>query len=485
VERVPDLATALRRHPDTTRLVVVGGGWPARDRDAARGLVAAFAATPLPRGVVELDVPASVVAGQVWFATGRVEGAAGGTVELEDPGGTKVATDALAEDGAFRLAASAKSEGQALYALIVRDSSAAIIERLPVPIATRAGSVLRLLLLAGAPDAELKYLRRWAADAGLEVQSRIGLSEGMALHEGVGLLDPATLAATDVVLIDERAWAGLDAADRSALLAAVRQGLGLLLRPTGPLPPEVAADWARLGFQLEPAEAALAPGMHLDARLGLAGAGSAFGAQPFSVTTTDAAPLLRADEGTTLAWSRLEGQGRVGLWLLADAWKLALAGKPAAHGTLWSDTLAALARPHGAAPPVFPQLAWVGERVAICGLTGSATVEDGERTPLLIGEDGCAGFWPRMGGWHVLASGGRTWPFHVRGTDEAVALHAAQTRRETQALLGTFADAAAGALHEVPLPRWPFFLAFLAAAALLWWLERDPEGGTAAPNPDG
>jgi hypothetical protein len=90
-----------------------------------------------------------------------------------------------------------------------------------------------------------------------------------------------------------------------------------------------------------------------------------------------------------------------------------------------------------------------------------------------------------MGGWHVLASGGGTWPFHVRGTDEAVALHAAQTRRETQALLGTFADAAPGALHEVPLPRWPFFLAFLAAAALLWWLERDPEGGTAAPNPDG
>ena len=54
VERVPDLGTALRRHPDVRRLRIVGGGLPARDRDAARGIAAEFDAVPLPRGLVEL-----------------------------------------------------------------------------------------------------------------------------------------------------------------------------------------------------------------------------------------------------------------------------------------------------------------------------------------------------------------------------------------------------------------------------------------------
>ena len=80
VERMPDLATALRRHVDARSLRIVGGGLPARDRDAARGLVAAFDAAPLPRGVVELDAPAIVAAGSLWRMQGRVEGAADGRV---------------------------------------------------------------------------------------------------------------------------------------------------------------------------------------------------------------------------------------------------------------------------------------------------------------------------------------------------------------------------------------------------------------------
>ncbi|MBN8727839.1 MAG: hypothetical protein J0H15_09070 [Xanthomonadales bacterium] len=479
VERTPDLATALRRHPEVTRLAVAGGGLPARDRDAARGRVVAFDAAPLPSGVVELAVPPSLMAGQVWSVDGRVEGAPGGTVELQDPGGTRVASASLGEEGAFRLSATAKIAGPALYTLSVMDSAGEPVERIVVPVAVRTGSPLRVLLLAGAPDAELKYFRRWAVDADLDVHSRIGLSEGVALREGAGALDPATLADSDVVLIDARAWAGLASAERDGLLAAVRHGLGLLLRPTGSLPPEVAADWARLGFRFEPAEARA---VRLDARLGLAASGPAFSQQAFTVAASDAAPLLRADDGSVLAWSRLAGEGRAGLWLLADAWKLGLAGDSAAYGTLWSDTLAAIARPRDDAPPELRQHAWVGERVLVCSLKGSAIVVDGDgnRTPLRVDDDGCAGFWPWASGWHMLESGGETWPFHVRERDEAVALHAAETRRGTQALLGTSHEATPSASRDVPLPRWPFFLAFLAVAALLWWLERKAGGATAA-----
>ena len=63
VERVPDLATALRRHPGMQRLRIVGAGLEARDRDAVRGLALDFRPAPLPRGLAELDAPSDVVAG--------------------------------------------------------------------------------------------------------------------------------------------------------------------------------------------------------------------------------------------------------------------------------------------------------------------------------------------------------------------------------------------------------------------------------------
>lgn len=472
VERVPDLATALRRHPDTTRLVVVGGGLPARDRDAARGLVAGFEAAPLPRGVVGLDAPATVLAGHRWRLGGRVEGAAGGSVELRDPGGSRVASAALDADGRFRLAATVRGVGGATFVLVARDADGEGVDEVAVTLAVGTGTGLKVLLLAGAPDPELKYFRRWAADAGLAVASRIGLSKGMALQEGGADLDVAALATTDLVVIDERAWADLGEEARMALRAAVKDGLGLVLRPTGPLPPAVAADWADLGYRIAPAEPA--PPLRLDQVLGLSDGAPALRSVPLAVDAPEAAPLVRADGGIVVAQSRLDGRGRITLWLLADAWRLQLAGAGAAYGSLWSEVLAATARRHGESAPVLPADARVDQRALICELAAGAEVEDpsGARTPLVAGTDRCAGFWPESTGWHALVDGTAHWPFHVRAAGEAPGLLAGETRRATQALLGAGIASGESALRERSLPRWPFLLGFLVAAALLWWLER-------------
>ncbi|HEY6545167.1 MAG TPA: hypothetical protein VIZ64_09745, partial [Dokdonella sp.] len=71
IERAPDLASALRRHADASRLHIVGGGLPARDRDAARGRVVAFEEAPLPAGLVELEAPDRVATGARWTLAGR------------------------------------------------------------------------------------------------------------------------------------------------------------------------------------------------------------------------------------------------------------------------------------------------------------------------------------------------------------------------------------------------------------------------------
>jgi hypothetical protein len=63
------------------------------------------------------------------------------------------------------------------------------------------------------------------------------------------------------------------------------------------------------------------------------------------------------------------------------------------------------------------------------------------------------------------------WPLDVQASDAASPLAVAARQRATRALLGTVA-AGADSVRAMPLPRWPFFLAWLAATALLWMLER-------------
>lgn len=476
VERAPDLGTALRRHPHSRQLRITGGGLPARDRDAARGIAIQFDAAPLPRGLVELDAPTSVRAGNVWRLRGRAEGVAGGQVELRDPAGARVASSGLDKEGRFALSAPAKGAGEVVFTLRARAADGASIDEDPVPLSVRAGEPLRVLLLAGAPDPELKYLRRWAIDAGMRVDSRLTLSEGVALTEGGAALDPATLHAADIAIIDERAWAGLDAVQKNAIGAAVRDGLGLLLRVTGPVPAPVAAEWAALGFSVRASDAL--PAVALDHTLGLSHSGFAFTPRALAVEAKAAVPLLRGDDGLPIALWRADGQGRVGLWWLADSWRLALGGERSRYATLWSDTLATLARARVAAAPQLPRDARVDERATICSIAADAYVAtpSDRHVALLLGpgavEPTCAAYWPDQPGWHVLVLAAQRWPFYVRARGEAQPLALAETAHATRALVGAVSVRAESSTRPIPLPRLPFFLAWLAIVTLLWLFER-------------
>jgi hypothetical protein len=479
IERVPDLATALRRHADARRLRIVGGGLPLRDREAAQALVSAFDASPLPLGVVELDAPRVGHAGHAWPVAGRIEGGAAARVELRDPSGAVVANANADADGRFALEAQAKGEGSAMFSLRVQDAAGKRLDDIELPIVVQTGTPLSLLLLSGAPDAELKYLRRWAADAGIDVDSRVMLSEGIALTEGHAALDAQALHKADVAIIDERAWAALGASERTALLAAVDEGLGVLLRASGPLPPATMSDWSALGFRTQPATPETSTNVTLDRALGLSGSGLVLTRRALAIDATDAAPMLRADDGSPLAVWRARGQGRIGLWWLADAFRIGLAGHRERYASLWSDTLSTLARAHADASPQIPREARVDERMIVCGINAGDRIEDTHARSIgLLPNDAtetthaCAAYWPSEAGWHTLVSGEQRWPFHARSTDATPALVAAQTRTATQALITDATQAGAAATRAIALPRWPLFLAWLLALAVLWVLER-------------
>jgi hypothetical protein len=506
-ERVPDLASALRRHPGTQRLRVLGAGLPPRDRDAARGLAIEFVPAPLPRGLSGLWSPARVGEGEEFWLSGRVEAMPGGSVELFDPGSQRVDRAMPRGDGGFALSAVARSAGLAMFQLRLRDARQQVIEQLDVPVAIEARPAPKLLLLAGAPGPELKYLRRWAADAGLKPYTQISVGAGLQLGDAPLNLNAATLAGFDLLVLDERAWESLGETQRNAVIAAVRGGLGVLLRVGGPLSPRTRAQLRALGF--EPGAGADASELRLPAigadeaatraRLG---PGSVDAPRPRDqapaeapaltrrVLALDSAtlqPLARDADGKAYAAWRALGQGRIALWGLSDSFKLVLAGRDDLHGRLWSDALSTLTRARSSEPARIDGTPRQDARTRVCGLADGAQVlpPRGPAVALVVdpdtGRERCAGFWPTSAGWHSLRQGERLLPFYVRARDEAPGLRASELREATAGLSLVSAQrdgAATGALAadgERGSP-WPWFFAWLALSAGLWWFERSLRG---------
>lgn len=503
-ERVPDLATALRRYPGTRQLRIIGAGLEARDREVASGVSLRFDPLPLPRGLVRLNVPDRIAIGGGFSIGGKVAGVTQGSVELLDPAGRRIDSAVLAQSGEFAVNGTARAAGPVSFQLQMRDAQRAVVEAIEVPLWTRDETPPRMLLLAGAPNPEWKYLRRWATDAGLSLHTQIGVGGGLQLGDAPLALNAADFARFDLVVLDERAWASLSEHQRAALGEAVRGGLGMLLRVGGPLPDATQRQLRALGLAVsgggDAAPVALAntssddetpPASEdtgaVDSASKADSAIPTLNRRTLRVVSNDAVPLLRDVAGTALAYWRAEGRGRVAVWPLTDSFRLSLSGRDDLYSALWSDAFATLAR---AQPGPTPQIDRDGrqqQRVAICGIANGAQVRaPNDETTLLLpdpasGTPPCAAYWPRQSGWHFLRQGERSWPFHVRGSTEAPGLHRAALREATLNLVGEVApnQTASSSVTTIPDRRgspWPWFFAWLAVSAALWWFERSRWG---------
>ena len=474
VERVPDLATALRPLAPNTRLRVLGAGLVQRDIDAARGRALAFDPSPLPRGFIEVNAPSQVTAGTRWSASGAVNGITDATVEMLDPSGAVVMRAPTDLYGRFTLGSSAPTPGRMRYGLRVRDAKGRAIESINVDLQAVEGSKPRVLILAGGPGPELKYLRRWATDAGVQLRTQVSLGGGLRLGEAPVAFNAATLQGFDLLVLDERAWRDLGESRRGALREAIANGLGVLLRITGPLSGSDIKQLRDLGFDVKQDDA--------PTTVTLAGADEGLPGlvrQPVRVASGETQALLVDAAGKPLAAWRNLGRGRVGLWWLGDSFRLVLSGHASRHGRAWSDAFTTLARASAApAPRLVDEDPRIQQRLVLCGLREGATAVDprGEATRLLIDAAGaskdCAAYWPSSTGWHRVRNGEATMDWVVRDDDEAPGVLARRLRDQTLALVATDAAVSSRSTIQRPGPRWPWFVGWLLASGLGWWLER-------------
>lgn len=471
--QAPDLATALRRLPDVSALQVIGDGLAAADRDAVRGRALQFDAAPLPRGIVALEWPATILSGHSVELRGRVQQGGGAQLALREPGNPQPQLQRADDKGEFRFRILARQPATLRYDLQLLGADGEAEQSLALPLQIEPGTPLRLLLWSGGPDPDLKYLQRWALDAGHAVKARTLLSRGLAQQRGEAALDAAGLAESDVLVIDERAWAQLDKAARARVLAAVDEGLGLLLRLDAAAP-AITAELRGLGLDLDSAE--------MDTKLQLPQQAGEAALQRLPLQAKpDAAVLARAADGRALGVYAGRGLGRVGAWWQQGTQSLVTSGQAALHDTTWAAALDALARPSRPRAAEAPAWIWRGERSLVCAGDAALAVqaEDGSRVNL-IGQHGdderwCAGYWPRQSGWHTLQAGEQQHRLLVRDADQAPSLHRAQRQESTRALAGS--GTAQSLQRSLPGARWPWFLAWLLPSAVLWWLQRQRNRG--------
>lgn len=502
-QRVPDLATALRQHPAST-LTLVGAGLAARDRDALLPPDVRWQAAPEPRGWIALQPPADVAPGARFEVVAQARGAAKAKAELLDPADSVVDRTDVADDGRVQLSGIARAEGRSVFKLRLLDSDGHVVDSVPVPQQTLPAAPLRLLVRASAPGPELKYLRRWAADAGIRVQVQADAGAGLSVGDGPVLIDAASLTRSDLLLLDERSLAALSAGQLAAVRQALRDGLGVLVRSAGAPSASARQRLRDLGLPVQgdgssrtleltgDGESAI-----LAARRGPLAAGtlptgygeeadrSSHGAAlPALETLALQAPgssALRHDRaGNAIGGWRAVGRGRIGLLPLTDSWRWVLAGRDDRHGELWSSVVATLARAQSSDDALWsPQpISWAGERQALCGVQAPLQIfnKRGDAVPLIV--DGatsalrCAGWWPREAGWQRLQRGDSVVWRYVFDPKDAPTLHRQAMIDATTQALAASPPADASVMHPVPGSRWPWWLAFVLCASLLWWLER-------------
>ncbi|QJD69622.1 carboxypeptidase regulatory-like domain-containing protein [Xanthomonas campestris pv. badrii] len=486
VARVPDLATALRRAPGTTALIVHGDGLPARDREGLR-IPLRLALNPPPHGLVAVSTPPPVAPGDLITVDAQLQGWPGARVDLLDPAAQRVDSAVPDRAGRVRLRGLARAPGQVLFAVRARDADGVERSRVEVPVLVAAVAPARVLLLAGAPQPELKYLRRWASDAGLEVRSQIAIGPGIQLGEGA-TLDAASLDRLDLLVVDPRRLVALGNAQRQTVHAAIQRGLGVLVRTDGPLDAGTRAALAELGLAVSggstsspvPAPQRLAsPALPTDpaSTPGDTPTLAPLQRRDLQPQAADALIAARADDGSALGWWRARGRGRIGIGLIEDSFALVLAGRSDLHAALWAQLSGAVARPGGGAPtPV--QQGWSQQRLTLCDLGADAFVTESNHTrqPLLPERNGnappCAGYWPATPGWQRLHSGATPRWLYIRAPKDAAAMYTQQLRAATIALAAATASAPIATAVSQPGARWPWLLAWLSVAAALWWVER-------------
>jgi len=325
------------------------------------------------RGIVGIDWKRKLNRGERLVVQGNWAGGAGrlllmGMGEVVDSAGLRA--------GQFSVGVVPAQLGRAVYrliALVGKDT----VEQEDIPVEVGLGVPLKILVLAGSPDFENRFLIKWLSDNGHSVASRTMVSRGKAEEAFVNRevsalspLTPALLGGFDLVVADVAALPARGTAERNVLDRQVREkGLGLLLK----------MDSAGLDSLV-----------HL------------MKGRVSRVVERDTA-------GKVVAGALLDGSGKLVFTALNSSYSRLLSGDGSGYAAYWVRLLRAARVRSAEEWSVGPELPRVGEEVRLELQTGEELPQGiVDNKAVYLAQDAELGFlwrgkyWPDKSGWQLV-----------------------------------------------------------------------------------
>ena len=381
-----------------------------------------------------------------------------------------------------------KQIGKAVFSIIALKGNDTLSVD-PVPFEVENKKPTSVLILASFPDFEYKFLKKWLYENQYGVALRSQISKGKYSTDflnrkavNVNQLNQALLKTMDLVIIDEDELNAIPSSDRSAIYAAVNNGMGLIIRVTNPKPKTNGQNFN----QYELANLVEKP-LILKSSDHFNFSNLILNQTLFLKATRNEQPLILDDSRKILVNSKLSGMGKILISTFSSTYLWELAGKKADYSKFWSLIFDKSLRKELTSQSfqLLPQFATVNEksRLIVSLANNKApkisidSIPISPRQNMEIPFEWDGFFWAKKAGWHNLSVNGKTDEvYFYKKTDWKNAKNFANIKQTA-----SFADNQS--INEAKdneiqitvkeaISNWWFLIGFLLSITFLWYEQR-------------
>jgi hypothetical protein len=238
-EYIPDLYLFLQGRPELSKINLYGYGLEDEHLQQLKNYHIKYQPAAIPAGIIRANWKHKINQTEDLILQGVYHHPGKEPVKLVLKG-LGLHLDSLKidpeKDTKFSLKTRPPLNSRAVYHLLAISGHDTLANE-PVPFEMQEEKPMRILMLASFPDFEYKFLKNWLYEHKYPVIFRTQISKGRYstdyLNTGqtsLNTINSAVLKNTDLVLTDEETWATLGGAEKTAINAEVKAGLGLIMR---------------------------------------------------------------------------------------------------------------------------------------------------------------------------------------------------------------------------------------------------------------
>ncbi|MHA4894861.1 hypothetical protein ACXZ1K_08925 [Pedobacter sp. PWIIR3] len=484
---IADLSYYLSRSPEIRKINISGFGLNDSDLSKLSGYQLTFKPAAIPAGIISCNWNKQVKFSEPLLVQGTYLNSSSRAVKVILRGfGSNLDSTTIkaSQTGRFSLANIPVQSGKALYELVALQGTDTVSKEL-IPFEVSDPQHLNIIVLAAFPNFEYKFLKAWLFREGHHVILRSRISKDKYSFDFLNTktstlkLTSAVLNKTDLLIADEEELDALNADERAAISATVRNGMGLLTRlsRTDRLQKSaLVSGFARyesdnkqkesfLSLPASSKPAVIAAPQKLFLRSG-----------PFDQN------ILTDNTDKVLAAVHLSGEGKVAASTLSATYGWVLNGQSDSYSKCWSELIRATARKVDdltavefipAHPKKSGSMRFIvqsdHENLPMISFAG---VKATPRQNLELPFEWDMPNWPIKEGWDSLTVEKKTFSFFVNNTNAWKSANARLRINKTNSYLAkqyqSIKSTGSSEVEKKAIPIWIFLLVFLMSAGFLW-----------------